>query len=88
MKKYNIFNQLSVVGSGLLLLVACTFLFSSCESDKVEAGPSEEDYWLHPYGASSADQSLQTQFYQKNGIYLLFNDTIRKLLCLQTLTIE
>lgn len=78
MKKYNIFNQLSVAGSGVLLLVACILLFSSCESDKVEAGPGEEDYWLHPYGASSADQNLQTQFYQKNGIYLLFNDTIRK----------
>lgn len=78
MKKHSIYNQLGACLCCLALLITCSFLFSSCQSDKAEASQGEEDYWLHPYGASSADQSLQTTFFQKNGIYLLFNDTIRK----------
>lgn len=78
MKKYSIYNQLKAYFCCLSLLATGSLLFSSCGSDKVEASQGEEDYWLHPYGASSADQTLQTQFFQKNGIYLLFNDTIRK----------
>ena len=76
MKKYSIYNQLKAYFCCLSLLATGSLLFSSCGSDKVEASQGEEDYWLHPYGASSADQSLQTTFFQKNGIYLLFNDTI------------
>lgn len=77
MKKHSIYQQLSAAAS-CLLLAACGLVLTGCGSDSVEASPSEEDVWLHPYGASQSDQSLQTQFYQKNGIYLLFNDTIRK----------
>ena len=62
----------------LIVLCSITMAFVSCGSDEVTPGPSETDMWLHPYGASSADQSLQAQFYQKNKIYLLFNDTLRK----------
>lgn len=50
----------------------------SCGSDDVTPSPDEEDLWLHPYGASTADQALQAKFYNETGIYLLFNDTLRK----------
>ena len=62
----------------LITLCVTTMAFVSCGSDEVTPGPSETDMWLHPYGASSADQALQAQFYAKNKIYLLFNDTLRK----------
>ncbi len=62
----------------LIALCSITMALVSCESDEITPGPSETDMWLHPYSASSADQALQTQFYQKNRIYLLFNDTLRK----------
>lgn len=62
----------------LIALCSITTALISCGSDEITLGPSETDMWLHPYSASSADQALQTQFYAKNKIYLLFNDTLRK----------
>mgnify|MGYP002620259719 CR=1 FL=1 len=62
----------------LVALCFITIALAGCGSDEVTPGTSETDMWLHPYGASSADQALQSQFYQKNKIYLLFNDTLRK----------
>ncbi len=63
----------------LMLLTSCALMLTSCSSsDDAEASEPEQDQWLYPYGASAADQALQEQFYQKNGIYLLFNDTIQK----------
>lgn len=53
--------------------------FAACSSeDDIIPGPDETDQWLHPYGASEADQALQTKFFRDNNIYLLFNDTLRK----------
>lgn len=53
-------------------------LTSCSSSDDVEAGPIEENLFLHPYGASASDQSLQEAFFGKNNIYILFNDTLAK----------
>ncbi|MBQ8711460.1 MAG: hypothetical protein IJ551_01355 [Prevotella sp.] len=62
----------------LMGLCALAATLTGCDSDDVTLGPDEADLWLHPYSASSADQSLQTKFYGETGIYLLFNDTLRK----------
>lgn len=62
----------------LLSSVVMPLLCSCSSSDDVVAGPLEENTYLHPYGASAADQALQTSFYEKNKIYVLFNDTISK----------
>lgn len=53
-------------------------ILTSCGSDDILTGPREADRWLHPYGASASDQTLQNDFYNNNGIYLLFNDTLCK----------
>lgn len=50
----------------------------SCGSEDAVIASDETDQWLHPYGATAADQALQIKFYNQNGIYLLFNDTLRK----------
>lgn len=60
------------------LLAASALTLGSCGNDDAEAGPLEEDQWLHPYGASDTDQQLQEGFFSTNNIYLLFNDTLRK----------
>lgn len=62
------------------LIVGCAFAAGliSCESDSVEVGELEKDQWLYPYGASETDKVLQEAFYSQNGIYLLFNDTLKK----------
>jgi hypothetical protein len=59
-------------------IVVTVLTISSCSSDDVEAGALKEDEWLHPYGTSSYDQILQMNFYNKNHVYLLFNDTLKK----------
>ena len=78
MMKDNYINEVMSIGIFFIALLFTPLLLTSCGSDEVEASPSEADQWLHPYGASAADQALQPQFFQKNGIYLLFNDTIYK----------
>lgn len=60
------------------LISLAAVVLSACGSDDIEPGPREADRWLHPYGASASDQELQTKFYNNNGIYLLFNDTLFK----------
>lgn len=59
--------------------IAMLPLLTSCSSsDDVTAGPAEQDIFLHPYGATAADQALQEAFYKKNKLYVLFNDTLSK----------
>lgn len=60
------------------LISLAAMVLTGCGSDDVLPGPSETDRWLHPYGASAFDQELQIDFYDHNGIYLLFNDTLFK----------
>lgn len=55
-----------------------TISLFSCNSDDIEVGPLENDYFLNPYGANSSDQTLQHSFYDAYKIYLLFNDTLEK----------
>ena len=63
----------------IALLAIVSSVVSSCgHNEDAEAGPLEQDQWLYPYGASSADKQLQENFYKTNGIYLLFNDTLQK----------
>lgn len=62
----------------LIAGITLTVSLTGCGSDDITLGPDEADQWLHPYGATAADQSLQTSFYDETGIYLLFNDTLRK----------
>lgn len=63
---------------GAFFAIMTMALLTGCTDDTVEAGPLESDEWLHPYGASSEDRALQEKFYNDNGIYLLFNDTLKK----------
>lgn len=75
-------KSISISSKSLLFLMAYIIVtvltMSSCSSDDVEAGALKEDEWLHPYGTSSYDQILQMNFYNKNHVYLLFNDTLKK----------
>lgn len=59
-------------------IIPAALALAACGDDDVLTGSNEADQWMHPYGVSEADQALQSKFYKDNGIYLLFNDTLRK----------
>lgn len=60
----------------LALVSTCLF---ACESeDSITPHEAEEDVFLNTYGSSDTDLALQNTFFEKNNIYVLFNDTLRK----------
>lgn len=61
-------------------VVACLFtaLCCSCSSDEdLTASGANDNYFKVAVDDMSEDAALRRQFYEKNGIYLLFNDTLR-----------
>ncbi|MCQ4874663.1 hypothetical protein [Butyricimonas paravirosa] len=59
-----------------LILVATMYI--SCAEDDLTPNELAPDYFLEPYGASEADALLQKEFYAREKVYLLFNDTLRR----------
>lgn len=60
--------------------VVCLFvaLVCSCSSDEdLTPSGANDNYFQVPEADKSEDAALRRQFYEKNGIYLLFNDTLR-----------
>lgn len=65
-------KKISAFVLAALLLAAC-----SNEDDITPRSP-EECYFENTYGSSLADLKLQSDFFDKNKIYVVFNDTLRK----------
>ncbi len=58
--------------------VAVAWCSLACSEDAIEPNPLERDYFLEPEGSSPAIAALQKEFHEKENIYLLFNDTLRR----------
>lgn len=62
--------------STVVCLIAA--LFCSCSSDEdLTPSGANDNYFKVSEADRSEDAALRRQFYEKNGIYLLFNDTLR-----------
>lgn len=57
--------------------IAATMASCGGEDDITPRDP-EECYFENTYGSSDADLQLQNDFFNRNKIYVLFNDTLRK----------
>jgi hypothetical protein len=62
----------------LLSIMAAVCLTACSKEDDITPHDSEENVFLNTYGSSASDIALQNAFFEKNGIYVLFNDTLRK----------
>lgn len=62
----------------LLSIMATVCLTACSKEDDITPHDSEENVFLNTYGSSTSDIALQNAFFDKNGIYVLFNDTLRK----------
>lgn len=50
--------------------------FTGCAEDDITPNPLEKDYFLEPEGASEFELQLQREFFEREGSYVLFNDTL------------
>ena len=58
---------------GLFVLASA---FTGCAEDDITPNPLEKDYFLEPEGASEFELQLQREFFEREGSYVLFNDTL------------
>lgn len=61
-----------------IALISAAALTSCGNDDDIKPGTPEECYFENTYGSSAADLQLQADFFNRNKIYVLFNDTLRK----------
>ena len=62
--------------SYLLGLFVLGSAFAGCAEDDITPNPLEKDYFLEPEGASGFELQLQREFFEQEGSYVLFNDTL------------
>lgn len=61
-----------------IAMIASVALTSCGDEDDIKPRNPEECYFENTYGSSAADLQLQADFFSRNKIYVLFNDTLRK----------
>lgn len=53
-------------------------LLAACSEDDIVPNTLEENYFLEPITSSEFELALQKEFFEKEGVYLLFNDTLSR----------
>lgn len=59
-------------------LILCALgLFACAKEDALTPNEAPVNYFMIPADATDAESVLRREFYEKNGVHLLFNDTLR-----------
>lgn len=62
----------------LFPILTTALLLAGCKKEQpIVADPVEANFFLPPEGANDPESMLRRQFYAKEGVYLLFSDTLR-----------